>query len=96
MEMVVGYVGAAASKSVLLSLIILATASLLADRVLVGHRVEEGLEFVVVQALGQCPVHAGHARVAGYLADSGFGDAEGGTDLTGAQGPAVQQLQCVS
>ena len=61
-----------------------------------GWLVEPGLEFVVVQALGQCPVHAGHARVAGYLADSGFGDAEGGTDLTGAQGPAVQQLQCVS
>ena len=61
-----------------------------------GWLVKPGLEFVVVQALGQCPVHAGHARVAGYLADSGFGDAEGGTDLTGAQDPAVQQLQCVS
>ena len=61
-----------------------------------GWLVKPGLEFVVVQALGRSPVHAGHARVAGYLADSGFGDAEGGTDLTGAQGPAVQQLQCVS
>jgi len=61
-----------------------------------GWLVKPGLEFVVVQALGQCPVHAGHARVAGYLADSGFGDAESGTDLTGAQDPAVQQLQCVS
>ena len=65
---------------------------------LAGHRwlVQPGLQFFVAQGLGQRPVHGGHARVAGYLADGGFGDAESGTDLTGAQGPAVQQLQCMS
>lgn len=65
---------------------------------LARHRrpVQPGLQFFVAQALGQGPVHAGHARVAGYLADRGFGDAEGGANLAGAQSPAVQQLQCVS
>ena len=29
--------------------------------------------------LKNCPVHTSHACVAGYLADSGFGDAESGT-----------------
>ncbi len=61
-----------------------------------GRAVQPRLQFLVVQALGQRPVHAGHARVAGDLADGGFGDAEGGADLAGAQGPGVQQLQCVS
>ena len=61
-----------------------------------GWLVKPGLEFVVVQALGQRPVHAGGAGVAGNVADGGFGDAESGTDLAGAQGPGVQQLQCVS
>ena len=46
--------------------------------------------------LKNCPVHTSHACVAGYLADGGFGDAESGTDLAGAQCPGVQQLQCVS
>jgi hypothetical protein len=65
---------------------------------LAGYRwlVQPGLQFFVAQGLGQRPVHAGHARVAGYLADGGFGYADGGTDLAGAQGPGVQQLQCVS
>ena len=62
------------------------------------HRwlVQPGLQLLVAQALGQAPVHARHACVAGYLADGGLGDAESGTDLAGAQGPGVQQLQCVS
>lgn len=34
-----------------------------------GRFVKPGLEFLVAQALGQRPVHASHARVAGYLAD---------------------------
>jgi len=62
------------------------------------HRrlVEPGLEFFVAQGLGQCPVHARGAGVAGDVADGGFGDAKRRANLAGAQGPAVQQLQCVS
>lgn len=56
------------------------------------HRwlVQPGLELLVAQGLGQCPVHGGGARVAGDVADGGFGDAEGGADLAGAQCPAMQ------
>src|SRR5690606_17337706 len=38
------------------------------------------------------PVHAA-TRVAGHLADGGLGDAENGTDLAGAQCPAIS-LEC--
>lgn len=48
-----------------------------------GRFVQPGLERFVAQGLGQRPVNAGHARVAGDFADSGYGDAEGCADLVG-------------
>ncbi len=55
-----------------------------------GRAVQPGLQILVAQGLGQGPVHAGCARVAGDVVDRGLGDAECGANLAGAQCPAVQ------
>jgi hypothetical protein len=63
-----------------------------------SHRraVQPPLQFVVRQALGYEPVHAGGARIAGDLGDGGFRNVQRLADLPSAERGFVKKLKCMS
>ena len=63
-----------------------------------SHRraVQPPLQFLVRQALGGRPVHAGGARIAGNLGDGGFRNVQRLADLPCAERGFVKKLKCMS